>query len=315
MTAPPLYASFTPTDELYVLGPLTAPLLTLNEVDDFGCAWVCPEPDGWDAPTVTSPIDQRQDGPGGYLGESTLDPRTLTFDGAVSCPSVAAARAARKRLTTALLGNLTGLTQYTHLADEPAKSLFVRPATGKPRIAFTDDGYALVFSFVLVAEYPLKVGASSTYGPVRLPSATGDPGRQYPRIYPVQYGAGVTARLDTVVVPNVGDEAADVTYTLSGPVPQPVIYLTTGEYLGLSGTLAATDVMVADTRAGTIKINGVNRPDVLLTGSTFPLIPGTRTDPATGVITPGGTEVRLRSAAGGTDPAAGLLVTTASTWK
>lgn len=289
------------TPEVYVLGPLDAPLLMLNVTDDYGCAWLVDEPEGWDAPEFVTPMDARQDGHGGFAGITTFPPRPLQFEGMVSCPDPSAARAARTRLLEALSSNLHGQILYTQLDDEPAKSLWTKPA-GKVRARIV-DGYAVVFAFTLIAENPLKFGTSATYGTARLPTAAGQPGRVYPRVYPVTYGAGGIARQDLIAVPNAGNEWADAFYQLTGPVPQPRVELTTGEFFGLTADLGPLDVLEVDTRAGTVRVNGVNRADVLQAGSTYPQIPK------------GGTEIRLRSQAGGEDPAAGLTVTTAPTWK
>jgi len=109
--------------------------------------------------------------------------------------------------------------------------------------------------------------------------------------------------LYVMTVPNVGDVAAHAVYTVTGPVPQPVIRLGTGEFIALTADLGVLDTWTVDTAAGISAVNGVNRYDAFGAGSTFPLIPE------------GGTEVRLRSLSGGSDPAAGLLVTTAPHWK
>jgi hypothetical protein len=126
--------------------------------------------------------------------------------------------------------------------------------------------------------------------------------------------AGSAVAVTVAQIPNVGDEDSHVVYTVTGPVPQPRIALGTGQYVQLTADLAALDVWVVDTAAGTSQVNGVNRYDAWGAGSVFPLIPGTRLNPD-GSVTPGGTEVRLRSSSGGTDQTAGLTVTTAPSWK
>jgi hypothetical protein len=104
-------------------------------------------------------------------------------------------------------------------------------------------------------------------------------------------------------VPNAGDEAAHATYRISGPAPQPIVQVSTGEYAHLRLDLGAADTATIDTADGTVTVNGVNRYDAWGPGSTFPLIP------------PGGAEVRLRSYTGGADPAAALLIDSAPAWR
>lgn len=284
-------------------GDPNAPALLLNAgADAYGCMWATDAPDGWDAPTADTPIDRRQGGHGGILGDTYLTERTLTFsDGMVTAPSAEALTAARDRWLAALYADLSGYVLYTAL-DEPGGpwSLWLRP-TGSPKWLAHDDRVA-VWSWTWVADDPLKFGPTAVYGPARLPTGTGDPGRTYPRVYPVSYG-GTGVRPDTLVVANTpasaGGDYAQAVYTINGPVPQPRVTVSSGEVWGLSVDLAAADVAVMDTAAGTVTINGANRPDALAAGSTFPLIP------------PGGAEVRLRSVTGGTSAVAGLTVTTA----
>jgi hypothetical protein len=286
----------------YALGNPAAPAVIFNAADSSGVMWFCEEPAGWDSPSVVTPMDRKQYGHGAYAGEPYFEERTLAFSGAFAAPSHEAAVAARTRLLGAILGDLVNGTTYTHLDESPARSMYVLPV-GTPHVPFVDDRL-VTFTFTLIAADPFKYGPSAVYGPARLPSATGNPGRSYPRVYPVRYGAlGALATGQPITVPNGGDTAAEAVYTITGPVPQPYVTFSSGLFFGLALTLAATDVLVVDTAAGTVEVNGVNRQDALMADSTFPLIPS------------GGIDVRLTSAAGGTDQSAGLTVTTAPTWK
>jgi Phage tail protein len=285
----------------YALGPPEAPLLTFNDADLYGCLWACDVPDGWDAPTVVTPVDRRSSGHGGYVGQSTYEERTLTVEGTVTAPTAADLDAAYRRLLTALLGALSGFVRYTHLDETPAPmGLWVRP-TGKPRWAALDDRVAN-FQFVLLAEDPIKTGATATYGPVRLQGTEAEGGIASPWTAPFTM-AGQVASITVTQVLNAGDEDAHATYRISGPAPQPVVQLATGAYIHLRLDLGAADTATVDTADGTVTVNGVNRYDAWGPGSTFPLIP------------PGGAEVRLRSYTGGADPAAALLIDTAPSWR
>jgi hypothetical protein len=272
----------TEHDERYALGDPANPTLLLNAADAAGCLWAADVPEGWDFPEVETPIDRRQDGHGGYAGEPTYNPRSLSFEGSVSAPTRQALRGAYRALMAAVLGSVPNYVRYTHLDEDGAPGLWVLP-TGKPKWRALDDRYA---------EYPFGAG-----GMVAPFTSTG--------------GASATT---VAVVPNIGDEDAHAVYTVTGPVPQPRIVLGTGEYVQLSADLGALDRWVVDTAAGTSTVNGVNRYDAWGVGSTFPLIPGSTLNPD-GTVTPGGTEVRLRSATGGTDQTAALTVLTAPSWK
>jgi hypothetical protein len=287
----------------YAFGDPAAPALVLNAVDSSGVMWVCEEPTGWDSPSVATPMDRKQYGHGAYAGEGYFEERPLGFAGAFAAPSAAAAQDARSRLLSVILGDLVNGVVYTHLDEPTPRSMILLP-NGDPHVPFLDDRYA-TFAFTMIAADPFKYGPAATYGPARLPSATGNPGRRYPRIYPELYGSvGAVPTGGPITVPNPGDMPSEAVYRVTGPVPQPVITLSSGLFIGLSLDLAATDTLAVDTAAGTVTVNGVNRLDALRADSTLPLIPA-RT----------GVEVRLGSQTGGTDQAAGLLVTTAPTWK
>lgn len=212
----------------YALGPPEAPLIVLNAADAFGCMWACDVPEGWDAPEVTTPIDRRSAGHGGYVGDSTYEARVLTFEGTVAAPTAAALGNAYRRLLSALLGQLSGFLRYTHLDETPAPmGLWVRP-TGKPRWKAADDRVA-EFAFVLVAEDPIKTGSATSAGPVRLPTAAGEGG------YPV---GGVMPW--TVVT------SAAVNETRRNLVPNPTP-ASTNSWFGNAGTggTAATSFVAA----------------------------------------------------------------------
>jgi hypothetical protein len=289
--------------ERYALGDPANPLLVLNDDDSAGCLWAADVPDGWDFPEVDTPLDRRQDGHGGYAGEPTYNARSLSFEGSVTAPTREALRGAYRRLMAAVLGSVPGYVRYTHLDEDGAPGLWLLP-TGKPKWRALDDRYA-EFAFVMVAEDPIKTGAAGTYGAVRLPAAGGEGG------YPIGAtgavapwtAAGGTLAQTVVRVPNTGDEDAHAVYTVTGPVPQPRLVLGNGQYVQLAADLGALDRWVVDTAAGTSTVNGVNRYDAWGAGSVFPLIP------------PGGVELRLRSATGGTDQTAGASVLTAPSWK
>lgn len=307
-------------DERYTIADEAgAVLLTFNAgADEAGVAWLADEPEGWAAPEVDLPSDAKGDGHGSFMGEQTYEERVLTVNGSAEAPTLLAARQARQRLVSVLTSTVRngGELLWTHLDDAPAKSLWVE-LRGQPKVR--QDGRWVDYSFVLAAGDPLKHGTAATAGPVRLLSAAGEPNRSYTlgadaatraRSYTLGADAVTRARAYTGGAPsttvaqvaNIGDEPGHAVYTINGPVPRPVVQLGSGEFAALSLDLGALDVAIIDTDLGIVEVNGVNRYDAFATGSTFPLIP------------PGGVEVRLLSATGGTDQAAGLLITTAPRW-
>jgi hypothetical protein len=287
-------------DQRYALGPPEAPLLTLNAADPFGCAWLAVL-DGWDAPEVTTPMDRRPDGHGGFVGASSYEPRSLALEGTVTAPDRPALAAAGRRFLGAILGDLSGFVRFTHLDDDPApRGLWVRPV-GQPKWdAFSDR--AADFACVLLAEDPIRTGTTRTYGPVRGPTTEGEGGYALPVTMPAVSAAPAPATT-VAKVENEGDEAAHATYRIAGPIAQPVVQVSTGEFVFLRLDLGDADTATVDTASGVVDVNGVIRYDAWGPGSTFPLIP------------PGGAEVRLRSYTGGSHPAASLTVDSAPSWR
>lgn len=283
------------------------PLITFGVADAQGVAWLAEEPEAWAAPPVDLPLDRKQDGNGAYPGEQTYEERVLAVQGSAEAPSIAEAHRARQRLVRALTSTVRdgGYLLWTHLDDAPAKSLWVQ-LNGRPNVAI--DGRWIDYAFVLVASDPIKFGATAVYGPVRLPVAGGGSGRSYTagsRAYAAgsrSYTGGDNLASTVVVVPNAGEEPAPAIFTITGPIPRPVIRVGETEFVDLRFDLGALDEAVVDSDLGTVEVNGVNRYDAFAAGSTFPTIP------------PGGVEVRLRSGAGGVSPAAGLTIETAPRW-
>lgn len=298
----------------YVLGDPASPSLVLNAVDSYGCMWQADLPEGWAAASMTTPVDRKAYGDGGYAGDPTLEARVLTINGAVAAPTPEDLDAAYRRFM-AVVQSRAGKIRYTHLDEIPAAMGLWCAPTGQPKWEAADTRYAQ-WSFLLVAEDPIKTGAAVAYGPVRLPTVGGEGG------YPMGTGglgmvAPYTASDSTVAstvaqVANPGDEDSHAIYTVTGPVPRPRIQLGNGYYVALNADLAAGDAWVVDTAAGTSTVNGVNRYDAWAAGSVFPLIPGR--DPLDPTST-GGVEVRLRSGSGGSDQTAGLTVLTAPSWR
>lgn len=288
----------------YAVGDPGAPELTLNAVDAYGCLWAADTPEGWDAAEAATPLDRRQEGDGGYTGDTTLESRVLTVEGTVTAPTPEALAAAYRRWLTAVQRR-TAPVRYTHLDELPARmGLWTKP-TGRPKWRALDDRVA-EFSFLLLAEDPIKTGDATTSATVRLPTPGGEGG--YPMdaaggaLMPWTATGGVVA-VTVAAIPNPGDEPAHAVYTVQGPTSRPRVQLSNGQYVSLAADLGALDTWQVDTASGTTTINGVNRYDAWGAGSVFPLIP------------PGGVEVRLRSDGGGSDQAAGLTVLTAPSWK
>lgn len=277
-----------------------SPLLVLNDQDDYGCLWLSEEPEGAAAPAAVTPMDGRQYGDGGYAGETTYEPRVLTWTGTTSCPDRQQLLAAQARLRAVASSRVPVL--YTQ-EDYPPKSLWLR-AVDQPKMR-SFDGLGMEWAFTMVAEDPLWFDAAElTADPlartVMLPQPP--PGRIYNRIYPYIYGVVTGAASGSLSVTNAGDEWAQAVYTITGPVENPVIVnVTTAEFLGLTVTLGADDTLTVDTADELLTYNGNPFYAPRTVGSVMPR------------IAPGANEVRW--SADDTNADARLTVTSASTWK
>lgn len=110
-----------------------------------------------------------------------------------------------------------------------------------------------------------------------LPSPTA--GLTFPVTFPVSFGASTGGSFS---VSNAGNYLAPVVFTITGPVTNPSLTFTaTGQFLAFNITLGSTDVLVIDTGARTVQLNGsAYRFNTIKTGSTwFGVPPPTAANP------------------------------------
>jgi hypothetical protein len=111
-------------------------------------------------------------------------------------------------------------------------------------------------------------------------------GAPFPWTFPVHFGTS-TGGIFTAA--NAGSYPASPVYKITGPVTNPKILNTaTGQYITVKLTLATGDVLIIDTQSRAIRLNGVNRNNVLDTTSAFFKIPA------------GGTSLQFASSDSGT---------------
>lgn len=122
-----------------------------------------------------------------------------------------------------------------------------------------------------------------------------EPGLVWPLTWPLVFGApGSTGALSLA---NAGDAPAHPVVEFRGPVVRPSLTnLDTGDVLEYDLPLAAGDVLVVDTRNGTVTLNDTASRIYTATARSVP--------EATFVLPPGVTNLMFRSAPGSTDPAA-----------
>ena len=82
-----------------------------------------------------------------------------------------------------------------------------------------------------------------------------------------------------MLVNNAGNYPSYPVFTITGPVTNPTVTLqSTGEYFTVTTTLASTDTLVIDMKAGTVILNGTaTRYGSVAIGSTwFAITPGSQ---------------------------------------
>lgn len=250
---------------------------------------------GWDdLPGLDLADVPRPNAPGAWPGTIQPQSRVITIqmsvhnDGAGHAANIAALRAA----TTATL--LAGETPF---AVQLGGQMLFCSARCLQRSLPTGDNYA--GGRTLKALVQLEATDPRRYSPALSSAITGPPaatsGITWPVTWPVTWPAGTAG--GTVNVVNAGDFNTPPTISIRGPLTTPAVYrLDTGDVLELNATLAAGDVVIIDTLAGTVTLNG--SPANLLTDRSAPV--------TSFLMLPGTTGLALRGAV--TDPAASMTV-------
>ena len=157
------------------------------------------------------------------------------------------------------------------------------------------DGYALGADRVALkwtASDPRRYGAAASVSVTTLPTAAG--GISWPVTWPLTWPSGDAG--GTIYVSNAGDWVTPLTLTVAGPVTTPAVYRQdTSDVIELNASLAASDIVVIDTLAGSVTLNGVSA-NSLLTDRSAPV--------TSFLMPPGGTGLAFRAAV--SDPAAKL---------
>jgi hypothetical protein len=155
------------------------------------------------------------------------------------------------------------------------------------------DGYALGIdkvSLKWLASDPRRYSTTASTATTAPPSAGS--GITWPVSWPLVWpSAGIGGNVSVV---NSGDWTAPVVITITGPLTTPAVYRQdTGDVLELNTTLAALDVVVIDSLADTLTLNGASAKG-LLTDRSAPV--------SSFMMPPGTTGLALRAAV--TDPSA-----------
>lgn len=262
--------ALSPVGLTYQLGELV-----FNVIDDSGVSLPA-DLAGWDE--VPDPIGdavQRPNDDGADFVDLFLPGKPLTLNGLAVCPTQAAAYRMRDQLTAA--SRLLRETGELFVNEPIPKRVLVRLGGG-PVIRWVSER-VLQYSIPLTQGDPLRYSSEETSLEVALRSDSALV-RAYPRVYDggLRYRIVAGGSGGQVTIVNAGVESTYPTFTIRGPVVNPVIELAgTGLFMEFEGSLTSTDRLVINTRTRSVRLNGTPSRWLLVDGGFFRLPPGEST--------------------------------------
>ncbi|MFJ9628099.1 phage distal tail protein [Streptomyces sp. NPDC101175] len=240
----------------------------LGVVDDSGVEWRLQTLDGWDSPDSRSEFTDREADHGSWASPVYLSSRPITLGGTIVAPSQPLLEAAMEQLRAA-----AGLTDTLLTVWETTPKQAIVRRSGKPLMQYVTDTRG-TYSLMVTAADPRRYSTTLSTGTAGLPSATG--GLTFPVTFPVTFSATTVSGAITAV--NPGTLETRPVLTLTGPAVAPVVSALypdgTVRQLLYSLDLAAGDVLVIDTDARTVLLNGsVSRRRFLTVSGGWPTIP------------------------------------------
>ncbi|HEY7822627.1 MAG TPA: hypothetical protein VIG24_07340 [Acidimicrobiia bacterium] len=230
-------------------------------------------------PQVRAVVNPRADADGVYDSTLYFGARTVSL----SLRAIGDRRASFESLSRFLRPSTRPVLFFT--VDGTERRLRLRPSGRSAAFVGTPNSQEFLAQWVApdgVIEAATETTATASAVPV------GEIGRTYDLTFDRDYVG--TSPVGSVTVTNAGTTVTNPVFQLYGPCTDPVIQnLTTGQELGFSITLAATQYLEVNTRDRTVRLNGLanqNRYNTLdfATSEWFGLAPGTtllRYQPAT----------------------------------
>jgi hypothetical protein len=199
-----------------------------------------------------------------YLGS-----RPITLAGTVTAPDRPTLEDALERLRTAAALTDTVLVVYELASPKQAT---VR-RSGKPLFAYVTDRIA-TYSVLVTAADPRRYSTTLQSGMTGLPTTSG--GLAFPATFPISFSA--TTVSGQIGAANAGSVDTRPVLTIAGPVVAPTVSALypdgTVKQLAYSLDLASGDVLVIDTDAHTVILNGnTSRRRFMTVASGWPTIP------------------------------------------
>lgn len=240
--------------------------VSLGTVDGAGVAWHLQELEGWDGSDLRAEYSLREADHGAWAAPVYLNQRPITLTGKIEAPNLSALDGAVEQLIAA-----AALTDTTLIVYETTPKQATVRRSGKPLLRPVTDRIA-EYSLLVTAGDPRRYSTTLQSQSTALPSVTG--GLTLPITMPVTISATTVA--GSITLTNAGTIATRPVFTLNGPVTTPAISVQypTGTVRALlySDSLDVGDVLVIDSDAHTVVLNGTASRRLYLSGQ-WPEIP------------------------------------------
>lgn len=244
--------------------------VTFNRGPDAnGVEWLISEEGGWYS---TAGIKTTRAEKSSALGVVRMleykGGRSIAFNGVINAPNIGLLRRAQDQLLGVC--PLPDVLYPVTVTDEGGVTYTANVAIDGQIITKALSAFSVAFSLQLFAPDPRRFGPAHTVSVSPVTTSTG--GVTYAVSYPVGYGN--PGNTGSVTLSNVGTAYADITFTLNGPLSNPVIRNTgSGDRLSYSGTIPAGSTVVINTAAGSVLYNGSTNYRSLLTANQWFTIP------------------------------------------
>jgi len=242
-----------------------------NTVDDLGVEWWVTKEEGWStSPPLRLSLVDRPERDGAFDSPSYRSPRVITLEGSAVAPDRSAKEHAKDRLA-AVLNDGGVLRPLVVTEPHVTRRLLVR-LSAETKISDRKNG-VFDFSLQLTAPDPLRYSAALNAASCPLPTSSG--GVTFPLSFPLDFGEGSSG--GRLQLDNRGTAPSWPVWRIAGPCTDPVVINPeTGEQLAFGLTVQAGEVLVVDSDARTVLLQGTaSRRSFLLPDSEwFPLRPG-----------------------------------------
>ncbi|MGW6703617.1 phage distal tail protein [Streptomyces sp. NPDC054956] len=240
--------------------------ISLGMVDAAGVAWHLQTLEGWDGPDQRAEYSLREADHGAWAAPVYLNQRPITLAGKIEAADITALDTAMEQLIAA--GSLTDTT-LTVYETTPKRATVRR--SGSPLLRPITDRIAQ-YSLLVTAADPRRYSTTLQSQSTALPTVTG--GLTLPITLPITISTTMVS--GSITLSNAGSIATRPTLTITGPVVTPTVVaaLPGGAVtqIAYGATLQAGDVLVIDSAARTVVLNGTASRRLYFSG-TWPEVP------------------------------------------